>query len=164
MTNAQTKRLLNKLFLFRCRYRNTGLFIDKVIKDIDAKILILPPKLYESYKAEVIRKYGNQIRKGWLQDELNRELDGILTWLHTDFPYFTKQDECVFCYSAAGFPDSLIARLSGISSAKRVSTIRGQLFNLVLNTDKERRLVYLTMLSVKKSKELAAFPDNHFFC
>ena len=159
MKNTQTELILDKLSLFRNRHRNTGILITKLLKDIDAKVLVLPQNLQDEYRAQALRQYGNHIRKGRLQDELDRELDGILTQLHTDFPYLTKQEECIICYSAAGFPDYLIARLSNICSDKRVSAIRSQWISLFRRSSKEMREVYIAMLT-KRDGSLAALTDN----
>lgn len=150
MTIAQTKHLLEKLHLFRRSYRNIGILLTKILKDVDAKILIIPPKLMEEYIARGRRRYGNYARKGQLQNELERELDGVLTSLREDFPYITNEDISLFCYSAAGFPDYLVSRLSNISSARRVSARRHQLIDLIKNTRSERREIYIAMLSTKQ--------------
>lgn len=159
MNNTETKLMLIKLSVFRNRHRNTGILITKLLKDIDSKVLVLPQNLQEEYRAQALRQYGNHIRKGQLQAELERELSGILTELQRDFPYFTKQDQCIFCYSAAGFPDYLIARLSNISTGKRVSARRGRLIELISNSHKDRRSIYLAMLS-KKEQESATLPKD----
>ena len=74
-------------------------------------------------------------------------MDGILGALKNDFPYLIKEDIAIFCYSAAGFPDYLTARLSNLSSGKRVSARRSQLIQLIKNTDRDKREIYLAMLS-----------------
>ncbi|MBR4735349.1 MAG: hypothetical protein IK052_04585 [Bacteroidales bacterium] len=150
MTNAQTQYLLEKLHLFRSSYHNTGVLLSKLLKDIDAKVLVIPQQLLKEYVAQSRRRFGNHTRKGRLQDELETELCGILTSLKRDFPYFTKEEISIICYSAAGFPDYLIARLSNVCSAKRVSTIRCQLIDLIKNTGLEKRDIYLAMLTTEQ--------------
>ena len=101
----------------------------------------------EFYKSELKSEFGNSNFKGDLQYELNRELDGVLSRLKKDFPYFSKEDFAIFCYNAAGFQDYLIARFANISSPKRVSARRAQLRELLKQSDREWREIYLAMLS-----------------
>ena len=150
MTIAHTKHLLEKLHLFRLSYRNAGILLTKLLKDLDSEVLVIPPKLMEEYVAQSRRRFGNYSKKGRLQDELETELEGILTSLKTDFPYLSKEDISIICYSAAGFPDYLIARLSNVCSAHRVSAIRCQLIGLIKNSGVERRDIYLAMLTTEQ--------------
>jgi hypothetical protein len=159
MTNTQTKQLLHKLLLFRTKYENTGVILTKLLKDYDMHFLFFSQNREEFYKAELKRKFGTLNSKGQLHYELDKEVDGILTRLKKDFPYFTKEDIAIFCYSAAGFPDNVIARFANISSNKRVSTRRSQLKEIMKNSDRDRREIYLAML-LKKDKELAALADD----
>lgn len=161
MTNAQTKQLLENLNLFRRRYYFAGIILTILVRDIDAGVLVIPPNLMKVYSALCVRRFGNQHRKGRLQRELDREMDGILTSVKFDYPYLTQEDISIISYSAAGFPDYLIARFSNLSSPKRVSARRSQLTQLLRNTDRDRREIYLAMLSTaKRAGFLAALPDH----
>lgn len=147
MTKAQTKQLLHSLFLFRTKYEYVGKILTKFLKDKDANILIVSRNGEEYYDKDFKRHFGNSNFKGDLQYELDRKLDGVLTRLKKDFPYFSKEDIAIFCYSAAGFQDFLIARFANISSPKRVSARRAQLREILKQSDREWREIYLAMLS-----------------
>ena len=139
--------MLYNLFLFRTKYENTGKILTKFLKDKDAKILTVSRNGEEYYNKDFKRQFGNSSSKGDLQYELDRDVDSILSRLKKDFPYFSKEDIAIFCYSAAGFPDYLIARFANISSPKRVSARRSQLRELLKSSDREWREIYLAMLS-----------------
>ena len=153
MNNYQTKQMLENLRLFRRRYYFAGIILTILIKDIDAGILIIPQNLMKVYTALCARRFGTVNKKGRLQRELDEEMDGIRTSFIDDYPYLTKEDISIITYSAAGFPDYLIARFSNLSSRKIVSVRRSQLIQLLRNTDRDRREIYLAMLS-------AAFSDH----
>ena len=114
----------------------------------------------EFYKSELKSEFGNSNFKGDLQYELNRELDGVLSRLKKDFPYFSKEDFAIFCYSAAGFQDYLIARFANISSPKRVSARRAQLRELLKQSDREWREIYLAMLSTASTYHKRRWNQN----
>ena len=147
MTKTQTKQLLFNLFLFRTKYENTGKILTKFLKDKDAQILTVSRNGEDYYNKDFKRQFGNSSSKGYLQYELDRKLSGVLTRLKKDFPYFSTADIAIFCYSAAGFQDYLIARFANISSSKRVSARRTQLMELLKQSDREWREIYLAMLS-----------------
>lgn len=147
MTNSQTKKMLEKLHHFRRRYYFAGIIITILLKDMDAGVLVIPPNLMKVYTALCVRRFGSHSRKGRLHRELDEEMDGILKSLREDYPYMTKEDISIITYSAAGFPDYLIARFSNLSSHKRVSVRRVQLTQILKNSDRGRREIYLAMLS-----------------
>lgn len=162
MTKTETKQLLYNLFLIRTKYEYTGKILTKFLKDKDASILTVSRNCEEYYNNDFKRQFGNSSSKGQLQYELDRKVDGVLTRLKKDFPYFSKEDIAVFCYSAAGFPDYLTARFANISSPKRVSARRIQLRELLKTSDREWREIYLAMLSTtpadnqrRRNKDLA---------
>ena len=109
--------MLFNLFLFRTKYENTGKILTKFLKDKDAQILTVSRNGEDYYNKDFKRQFGNSSSKGYLQYELDRKLSGVLTRLKKDFPYFSKEDIAIFCYSAAGFQDYLIARFANISSS-----------------------------------------------
>lgn len=147
MTKTQTKQLLHSLFLFRTKYEYAGKFLTKLLKDYEMHFIFFSQNREEFYKSELKSEFGSSTFKGDLQYELDRELDGVLTRLKKDFPYFSKEDIAIFCYSAAGFQDFLIARFANISSPKRVSARRAQLREILKQSDREWREIYLAMLS-----------------
>lgn len=147
MTNTQTKQLLENLRLFRSRYYFAGLILTILLKDIDAGVLSIPQNLMKVYTALCARRFGTVNKKGRLQRELDEGMDGIRTSLIEDYPYLSKEDISIITYSAAGFPDYLIARFSNLSSRKIVSVRRSQLIQILRNTDRDRREIYLAMLS-----------------
>ena len=147
MTNTQTKQLLENLQLFRSRYYFAGLILTILLKDIDAGVLVIPQNLMKVYTALCARRFGTVNKKGRLQRELDEEMDGIRTSLIEDYPYLSKEDISIITFSAAGFPDYLIARFSNLNSRKIVSVRRSQLIQLLRNTDKDKREIYLAMLS-----------------
>ena len=139
--------MLHNLFLFRTKYEYAGKFLTKLLKDYEMHFIFFSQNREEFYKSELKSEFGNSNFRGDLQYELNRELDGVLSRLKKDFPYFSKEDFAIFCYSAAGFQDYLIARFANISSPKRVSARRAQLRELLKRSDREWREIYLAMLS-----------------
>lgn len=147
MNYSKTKQMLENLRLFRRRYYFAGIILTILLKDIDAGVLIIPQNLMKVYTVLCIRRFGSHKRKGQLQKELDKEMDGILTSLKEDYPYLTQEDISIITYSSAGFPDYLIARFSNLSSRKIVSVRRSQLIQLLRNTDRDRREIYLAMLS-----------------
>ena len=110
--------MLHSLFLFRTKYEYAGKFLTKLLKDYEMHFIFFSQNREEFYKSEFKSEFGNSTFKGDLQYELDRELDGVLTRLKKDYPYFSKEDIAIFCYSAAGFQDYLIARFANISSPK----------------------------------------------
>ena len=147
MNNAQTKQMLENLHRFRSRYYFAGLILTILLKDIDSGVLVIPKNLMNIYSALCVRRFGSYRSTGHLQRELDKQMDGILGALKNDFPYLIKEDIAIFCYSAAGFPDYLTAKFSNLSSGKRVSARRSQLIQLLKNTDRDKREIYLAMLS-----------------
>ena len=147
MKNSKSKQLLYKLFLIRTKYEYTGKILTKLLRDHEMHFIFFSENREEFYNFEMKNQFGNSNSKGQLQYELDKDVDSILSRLKKDFPYFSKEDIAIFCYSAAGFPDYLIARFANISSPKRVSARRSQLRELLKSSDREWREIYLAMLS-----------------
>ena len=152
--------MLHNLFLFRTKYEYAGKFLSKLLKDYEMHFIFFSQNREEFYKSELKSEFGNSNFKGDLQYELNRELDGVLSRLKKDFPYFSKEDFAIFCYSAAGFQDYLIARFANISSPKRVSARRAQLRELLKRSDREWREIYLAMLSTASTYHKRRWNQN----
>ena len=152
--------MLHNLFLFRTKYGYAGKFLTKLLKDYEMHFIFFSQNREEFYKSELKSEFGNSNFRGDLQYELNRELDGVLLRLKKDFPYFSKEDFAIFCYSAAGFQDYLIARFANISSPKRVSARRAQLRELLKRSDREWREIYLAMLSTASTYHKRRWNQN----
>lgn len=152
--------MLHNLFLFRTKYEYAGKFLTKLLKDYEMHFIFFSQNREEFYKSELKSEFGNSNFRGDLQYELNRELDGVLSRLKKDFPYFSKEDFAIFCYSAAGFQDYLIARFANISSPKRVSARRAQLRELLKRSDREWREIYLAMLSTASTYHKRRWNQN----
>lgn len=95
------------------------------------------------------RLLGSRKGPGLLQKKMERQMHGILTRLHTDFPTLQWKSILVFSYSAAGFSNDFTARLAGLGGPEDASRIKTRLRERIEASDSPYKTEYLTLLPRK---------------
>lgn len=100
-------------------------------------------------RKQLQRMLGGPEGFGWLQEKLNREMNGILDRLKRDIPGITHLQLLVFSYSAAGFTNDLTAFLAGLKSPMHASVIRNRLRERIIQMELPDCEEYLALLPKK---------------
>ena len=86
---------------------------------------------------------------GWLQEEINGRMDGILERLPDDLGILRPEELLVFSHSAAGLTNDLSARLMGLSGPGAASCIRSRLRKKIIESESPNIDEYLVLLPKK---------------
>lgn len=99
---------------------------------------------------EVLQKIlGGPKAPGMLQEKMEREMHGILSRLHEDFPTLSRKSILIFSYSAAGFTNQFIALMAGLGGPEDASRIKTRLRKRIEASDSPYKKEYLTLLPRK---------------
>ena len=92
---------------------------------------------------------GGADRRGYLQERMNQEMDGILDRISVDFSNIKPIEVLIFSHGIAGLTNDLSARLAGLSCARAVSVIKSRLRERLLQSRSPRAQEYLALLPQK---------------
>ena len=92
---------------------------------------------------------GSRKAPGLLQEKMEREMHGILSRLHHDFPTLSPKSILIFSYSAAGFTNALAARLAGLGGPEDASRIKTRLRARIEASNSPYKKEYLALLPRK---------------
>jgi len=95
------------------------------------------------------RILGSEKAPGLLQERMEREMHGILTRLHEDFPTLSRKSILVFSYSAAGFTNQFTALMAGLGGPEDASRIKTRLRKRIEASDSPYKQEYLALLPRK---------------
>ena len=98
---------------------------------------------------EKLRVLGGPEKAGYLQQRMNKEMDGVLDRLRNDFKDIKPVEVLIFCYGTAGLTSDLSARLAGLSGAKAASVIKSRLRERFRLSDSPYAKEYLALLPQK---------------
>jgi len=83
---------------------------------------------------------------GELQKKMDREMNGILKRLKADLPFLPERNFYAFTYYAAGFDNTLVAHLAGLSSATEAAMLKFRLKDTFLKLNSPNKFEYLELL------------------
>ena len=92
---------------------------------------------------------GSRNKTGLLQEKMEREMHGILSRLHSDFPTLSRKSILVFSYSAAGFTNAFTAKLLGLRCPADASRLKTRLRERIEASDSPYKKEYLALLPRK---------------
>lgn len=92
---------------------------------------------------------GSRKKPGLLQEKMEREMNGILSRLHSDFPTLSRKSILVFSYSAAGFTNAFTAQLLGLRCPADASRLKTRLRERIEASDSPYKIEYLALLPRK---------------
>lgn len=87
---------------------------------------------------------------GELQKRMDKEMDGILQSLKKDMPFLHERDFYAYTYFAAGFDNTLVAHLAGLSSAREASMLKSRFKDAFLRLNSPRKFEYLELLPFRQ--------------
>ena len=87
---------------------------------------------------------------GELQKRMDKEMDGILLSLKKDMPSLAERDFFAYTYFAAGFDNTLVAHLVGLSSAQDAAALKNHFKDTFLKMNSERKFEYLELLPYRQ--------------
>ena len=92
---------------------------------------------------------GGPNKRGYLQERMNQEMDGVLDRLSLDFKNIKPIEVLIFSHGTAGLTNDLSARLAGLSCARAASVIKSRLRERFLLSRSPRAQEYLALLPQK---------------